>query len=58
MPSLGRRIPSDSVALVSGEAECKWSRFLGEVGRSHRPMLGPGYAVAKQVFFVMLGPWG
>lgn len=21
-------------------------------------MLGPRYAVAKQVFFVMLGPWG
>lgn len=44
--------------LVSGESECKWSRFLGEVGHSHRPMLGLGYAVAKQVFFVVLGPWG
>lgn len=22
------------------------------------PMLGPAYTVAKQVFFVMLGPWG
>lgn len=26
--------------LVSGEAECKWGRFLGEVGHSHKPVAG------------------
>lgn len=41
---------------MSGEVECKWSGFLGEVGCSHRPMLGLGYAVAKQVFFLMFAP--
>lgn len=44
--------------LVSREAECKWSRFLGEVGHSHRPMLGPGYAVAKTSVLCHAGPLG
>lgn len=54
----GMQFPLRLCVLVSWEVECKWSRLLGEVGYSHGPMLGPAYAVAKQVFFVIRGPWG
>lgn len=58
MPSLGRSIPSDSLAWRLERQNANGARFLGEVEHSHRPMLGPASAVAKQVFFVMTGPWG
>lgn len=54
----GMHYPLRLCVLASWEVECKWSRLLGEVGYSHGPMLGPAYAVAKQVFFVIWGPWG